>query len=196
MSDCRETRFIAHFEQSIAAKRAAQEACQQSLFQAVDLITACFREGGKIMICGNGGSAADAQHLAAEFVSRLTMDFDRPALPALALTTDTSFITAFVNDIGFEDVFKRQVEALGTSGDVLLGFSTSGNSTNVIRAMQTSRTMGIHTIGFTGQGGQVVSLAEVTLSVPSDVTQYIQETHVVLYHILCDLVERELYGYS
>ena len=166
----------------------------QSIVTAVGLLTACFRNGGKLLLCGNGGSAADAQHLAAEFVSRLTQDFDRPALPAIALTTDTSFITAYANDLHFDGIFARQIEALGQPGDVLIGFSTSGSSRNVIRAFEQASRRRMTTVAFVGIGGHLAEIANCALIVPSHKTQYIQEATIALYHIICELVERELYG--
>ena len=132
--------------------------------------------------------------MAAEFVSRLTKDFERPGLPAIALTTDTSFLTAYANDCGFEGVFTRQVQALGRPGDVLIGISTSGNSTNVIQAVELARTIGMRTVSLTGSGGRLAKLADVAITVPSDDTQHIQEVHLAVEHLLCMLVERALFG--
>ena len=140
------------------------------------------------MVCGNGGSAADAQHLVAEFVSRLVED--RPALRAVALTTDSSILTAIGNDYGYEHVFERQVEALGISGDVLLTISTSGNSKNCVQALQLARKMGIHTVSYLGNGGgSMRELSDISVIVPSNVTMNIQESHLALEHIFCLLVE-------
>jgi len=140
------------------------------------------------MVCGNGGSAADAQHLVAEFVSRLVED--RPALRAIALTTDSSILTAIGNDYGYENVFERQVEALGISGDVLLTISTSGNSKNCIRALQLARKMGIHTVSYLGNGGgSMRELSDINVIIPSNITMNIQESHLALEHIFCLLVE-------
>ena len=140
------------------------------------------------MVCGNGGSAADAQHLVAEFVSRLVED--RPALRAIALTTDSSILTAIGNDYGYENVFERQVEALGISGDVLLTISTSGNSKNCIRALQLARKMGIHTVSYLGNGGgSMRELSDISVIIPSNITMNIQESHLALEHIFCLLVE-------
>jgi D-sedoheptulose 7-phosphate isomerase len=145
--------------------------------------------GGKLMAAGNGGSAADAQHLVAEFVCRLVDD--RPAMRAVALTTNTSILTAVSNDYGFERVFARQIEALGEAGDVFLAISTSGNSPNVISALEQCRTMGIATIGLTGNtGGKMLPLCDHCLRVPSEVTMYIQQAHLALEHIFSLLVER------
>ena len=185
-----------HLESSIEVTRQTVDECLPSIVAAVDLVTASFRAGGKLMLCGNGGSAADCQHMAAELVSRLTMAYERPGLPALALTTDSSFLTAFTNDVNYEDVFARQVQALGKPGDVLIGISTSGNSTNVVRAVEQARSQGIHTIGLLGSGGALPSMVDVAIRVPSSTTMLVQETHLSVEHIICDLVERELYGYE
>ncbi len=149
--------------------------------------------GRKLLVCGNGGSAADSQHLVAEFVARLTVD--RPALRAIALTTDTSILTAAGNDYGYEHVFSRQVEALALPGDVFLGISTSGNSPNIVRALHTARRLGVHTIGFTGNGGgKMRDLCDHNIIIPSDTTMNIQESHIALEHIFCMLVERYTFG--
>jgi D-sedoheptulose 7-phosphate isomerase len=163
------------------------------ILQAADLIANSFQAGGKLLLCGNGGSAADCQHVAAEFTSRLSADYVRPGLPAIALTTDTSFLTAYANDFDFAGVFSRQVEALGKPGDVLVGISTSGNSKNVIQATEMARLMQIRTIGLTGVGGQLAQKVDVCISIPSQNTQHIQETHLAVEHILCHLVERLLF---
>jgi D-sedoheptulose 7-phosphate isomerase len=151
------------------------------------------RRGGKILIMGNGGSAADAQHLAAELVGRFLLE--RRALPAIALTTDTSILTAVGNDYGFDEVFARQVEALAMSGDLVLGISTSGNSTNVIKALTAAREKGCQTIGLLGRdGGMTAGVVDLALTVPSQETPRIQEAHQLIIHIVCDLVEKELFG--
>lgn len=156
-------------------------------------IAAALRNGRKLMIAGNGGSAADAQHLAAEFVSRLTID--RPALHAVALTTDTSILTAVGNDYGYDRVFMRQIEAVGQPSDIFLGISTSGNSPNILCALQQCRSMGIRALGFTGgSGGKMMDLCDALIVVPSRITQNIQEAHLMLEHILCGLVERYYFG--
>jgi D-sedoheptulose 7-phosphate isomerase len=169
-----------------------EDACTEALLAAVETIAQSLAAGGKVLLCGNGGSAADCQHVAAEFVGRMGNP-DRPPLPALALTTDTSCITAIGNDYGFEDVFRRQVQVVGRSGDVLVAISTSGNSTNLIRAVTTAKERGITTVGLLGRGGgALVGLVHVAIVVPSDNTQRIQEGHITLGHIICDLVERTL----
>lgn len=148
--------------------------------------------GHKILVMGNGGSAADAQHLAAEMVGRFLLE--RKALPAIALTTDTSILTSVGNDYGFDEIFARQVEALAGPGDVLIGISTSGHSRNVMRALEVGKAIGTRTIGLLGRdGGEVGPLVELALTVPGDATPRIQEAHLLIVHILCDLVEKELF---
>jgi D-sedoheptulose 7-phosphate isomerase len=178
-----------HLLQSAEIKRQTAASCAGSIARAVEVIAAVFLSRGKLLLCGNGGSAADCQHMAAEFVSRFSKDLDRRALPAIALTTDTSFLTAFGNDCGFEGVFERQVEALGSPGDVLIAISTSGNSPNVIRAVEAARKRSMSTIALTGNGGRLSAMADVPIAVPSTDTQYIQEAHLAVEHILCELVE-------
>ena len=152
-----------------------------------------FRNGGKVILFGNGGSAADAQHVAAELVNRFLMD--RRALPALALTTDTSILTAMSNDLGFESVFARQVQDMARPGDLVLGLSTSGNSENVIRGLHAARECGATTVGLTGRdGGQLKSVADICFCAPSDHTPRVQEVHIAVLHAVCEAVERELFG--
>ena len=159
-----------------------------TLAQAAEATASAMKSGRKLMVAGNGGSAADAQHLVAEFVSRLVDD--RPAMRAVALTTDSSILTAVGNDYGFELAFARQIEALGQPGDVFLGISTSGRSPNVLRALELSRQMGIITVGLTGgSGGKMPPLCDYLIKIPSDVTMYIQQAHLALEHIFCLLVE-------
>ncbi len=153
----------------------------------------CLENGGKILLAGNGGSAADAQHIAGEFVSRFA--FDRPGLPAIALTTDTSILTAIGNDYGYEKLFARQVQALGSDKDVLIGYSTSGASENIIRAFEEARKKGLYVIGFTGnRGGRIVDLCDSLIEIPSSETPRIQEGHALIGHILCGLIEAEIFG--
>jgi phosphoheptose isomerase len=178
-----------HLLQSAEIKRQTAASCAGSIARAAEVIAAVFLSRGKLLLCGNGGSAADCQHMAAEFVSRFSKDLDRRALPAIALTTDTSFLTAFGNDCGFEGVFERQVEALGSPGDVLIAISTSGNSPNVIRAVEAARKRSMSTIALTGNGGRLSAMADVPIAVPSTDTQYIQEAHLAVEHTLCELVE-------
>lgn len=189
----REDRARAHLLASIEVKQHVLESCLPQILAAADLITEAFRAKGKLLLCGNGGSAADCQHMAAEFVSRLTKDFERPALPAIALTTDTSFLTAYANDLDFQGIFARQIEALGKPGDVLLGISTSGNSLNVIRAVEIARQLNLRIITLTGNGGALTGMADAGIAVPSNNTQHIQESHLAIEHIICDLVERALF---
>jgi D-sedoheptulose 7-phosphate isomerase len=160
--------------------------------QVSDLCVKAIRGGNKVMFAGNGGSAADAQHLAAELVGKLS--FDRPGLPSMSLTTDTSILTAVGNDYGYEDVFQRQVQSIGVRGDVLIGISTSGRSKNLVKAFAAARDKGIVTVGMTGQtGGDMRALSDVCLRVPSTDTQKIQEAQIVLGHIFCGLVERTMF---
>lgn len=157
---------------------------------AGEIVTA-LRDGGRVFLFGNGGSAADAQHIAAEFVNRFLME--RETLPAIALTTDTSVLTSIGNDRGFEDIFARQVAALGREGDIAVALSTSGNSANVLKALQVARAKGMRTVGFTGRsGGRLRDCADMCFQAPSDKTPRIQEAHITVWHIICDLVEREL----
>ena len=186
-------RIADHLETSAEVKRQSIQACSQSLEDAVELLVTAFSSGNKFLLSGNGGSAADCQHMATEFVSRLTKDFERPGLPAIALTTDTSFLTAFSNDTGFEGIFERQVQALGKPGDLLIGISTSGNSLNVIRAVEAARTAGIRTLVLTGQDGRLKDLGDAAISIPSDDTQHIQEAHLAVEHLLCHLAERQVF---
>jgi D-sedoheptulose 7-phosphate isomerase len=159
--------------------------------QVADWLIETLRRGGKILLCGNGGSAADAQHVAAEFVGRFARE--RKAWPAIALTTNTSTLTAISNDYSFDRVFSRQVEAFAAKGDVIVGISTSGNSANVLEAMKTARELGCLTIGFTGQnGGLLKETVVVCLCAPSNVTARIQEAHILVWHIVCELVEQAL----
>jgi len=181
-------------EQSAEVKRKTAEACAPGIARAADLLVNTFRGGGRLLLCGNGGSAADCQHLAAEFVNGLDPRMPRPALGALALTTDTSFLTANANDFGFDHVFERQVEAHGRQGDALLAITTSGNSANVLRALERSRVQGMVSVLLTGEGGgKAAGLADVAIKVPSADAQRIQESHITIGHILCELVERALF---
>ncbi len=171
------------------------ELCADRILNAADLLIRALSQHNKILLCGNGGSAADCQHLAAEFVIRMNPAIKRPALPAVALTTDPSILTAGANDIGYDNVFARAVEALGTPGDVLIGISTSGRSESVNRALQTARARGLATIGLLGrEGGTMKDLVDCAIIVPSNDTQRIQEGHITIGHILCALVEREMFG--
>ncbi len=181
--------------ESAETKLKIQQQCLDDLLSAVDLLVSAFRNGNKLLLCGNGGSAADCQHIAAEFVIRLSHEIDRPAIPAIALTTDTSNLTAGGNDIGFENVFARNVQGLGQNGDVLLAISTSGNSPNILKAIEAAKQKEMKIIGFTGgSGGKLKSLVDVHLIIPSNNVQRIQEGHITVAHIICELVENELYG--
>jgi len=169
----------------------ATKRLQPEIERAGAIISKAIAEGHKILFCGNGGSAADAQHLAAEFVGRFQKE--RKALPATALTVDTSILTAIANDYGYETIFKRQVEALGQAGDVLVGISTSGNSANVLSAMYAAREYGLMVIGMTGMGGgKMAEICNVCLAVPSEVTARTQEMHIMIGHILCELAEADI----
>ena len=179
---------------SAEVKQKTVAECSESLLKAAQIVSASFRQGGKLLLCGNGGSAADCQHTAAEFVNRLSKDFERPGLPAISLTTDTSFMTAIANDYGFDALFARQVETLGRAGDVLLGISTSGKSPNVVLAMQAAKNRNMSTILLTGNNPNLAGTADIIIGVPSDNTQHIQETHLAIEHLLCSLVETELFG--
>ena len=170
---------------------AADAALQASLGAMADRVAASLGAGGKLLLCGNGGSAADAQHLACEFVVRMT--YNRRALAAIALTTDTSTLTALPNDYGFDYLFARQVEALGNQGDVLLGISTSGNSPNVLGALAAARARGMLTLGFTGAGGgKMAEACDLLFRAPSKTTAVIQQVHITAGHLLCSLVERQI----
>ncbi|RPI13678.1 MAG: SIS domain-containing protein [Ignavibacteriae bacterium] len=189
---------ISFFEESLkesaATKLKILESCKDDVLKAADEIVNTFKNGGKLMFCGNGGSAADCQHLATEFVIRLSHDIERPALPALALTTDTSNLTAGGNDIGFENVFARNVEGLGREGDMLIAISTSGNSKNVIKAIEKARSKKIKTLALLGgNGGKIKDIADFTIIIPSDNVQRIQEGHITVGHIFCEIAEREMY---
>jgi D-sedoheptulose 7-phosphate isomerase len=181
-------------EDSIAAKRSCIENNIETIRQAVKMLAECLKAGNKVLIFGNGGSAADAQHLAAEFVNRFQIE--RPPLAAVALTTDTSILTSIGNDYNFVDIFAKQIEALGKPGDIAWGISTSGNSANVIKAINSARKIGMTTIGMTGRGGELAACADLVFSVASDTTARIQESHITLGHILCELLERMLYPHE
>jgi D-sedoheptulose 7-phosphate isomerase len=178
-------------QDSIEAKRHCIENSIDNIIKAADMLAACLSRGNKILIFGNGGSAADAQHLAAEFVNRFQIE--RPPLAAVALTTDTSILTSIGNDYQFDEIFSKQVEALGRPGDIAWGISTSGNSVNVIQAIKAARKIGMSTIGMTGRAGELAGCVDLVFGVASDVTARIQESHITLGHIFCDLLERKLY---
>ncbi|QQG40401.1 MAG: SIS domain-containing protein [Candidatus Levyibacteriota bacterium] len=180
--------------ESADVKKKVAEECLELILIASQMIVDTFASGGKVMICGNGGSAADSQHMAGELVCMLNKVFERPGLPAIALSTDTSILTAHANDLGFEKIFKRQVNALGKAGDVLIGITTSGSSPNILAAINSARTAKIRTIMLTGNSKKTKKLADVVLSVPSSNTQYIQESHIAIEHIICEIVEDHLFG--
>lgn len=182
------------FADSLALKQRllADEGLQQRLLDVVAACVASLQAGGKILIAGNGGSAADAQHIAAELVARF--EFDRPGLAAIALTTDSSALTAIGNDYGFERLFARQVEALGRAGDVFIGLSTSGNSRNVLAALDSAARLGLTRVALCGEGGRIHALADHVLAVPSAHTPRIQEGHGLIGHALCALIEERLFG--
>lgn len=180
------------FKESAEIKNRFLKENLSRLLDVIKLISHCFEAGNKLFFFGNGGSAADAQHLAAEFVNRYIMD--RPPLPAIALTTDTSILTSISNDFSFSEVFAKQLKALGKEGDVAIGISTSGTSPNIIKAFEVAKEMGMKTIALTGNdGGSLVKIAEVSLIVPSASTPRIQEVHILIGHILCELVEHYLF---
>ncbi len=179
-------------ESADVKKRVAEE-CIDSILAASQLIADTFESGGKVMICGNGGSAADSQHMAGEFICALNKQINRPGLPAIALTTDTSVLTAYANDFGFEHIYKRQVDALGKEGDLLIGISTSGSSQNILSAINSASASNIRTIFLTGNKNDAISMADITICVPSDNTQYIQESHLSIEHTICELVEKHLF---
>ena len=182
------------FAASVAAKRDFLRHNLDRLIMAVDLVVAALRDGRTLLLFGNGGSAADAQHIAAEFVNRFKME--RRPLPAIALTTDTSALTSIANDYGYQLVFAKQIEALGRPGDVALAISTSGNAANVLRAVAVCKRIGVRTIGLTGgSGGKLAAVAEHVLCVGATTdTARIQETHILIGHVLCELVDQQLFG--
>ena len=181
------------FAASARAKEVFLKENGDALEQAIELVAGALAGGRKVLLFGNGGSAADAQHIAAELVGRYQRE--RRALPAIALTTDTSILTALANDYSYADVFARQVEALGGEGDVLIGISTSGNSANVLAAVRAAKARGLATIGLAGEsGGQLREAADVCFCVPSRSTSRIQETHITVGHALCEMIESELFG--
>jgi D-sedoheptulose 7-phosphate isomerase len=189
-------RIKAHFSDSAQLKQAAADVMAPHIARAASLLTDCLFADGKILSCGNGGSAADSQHFAAELVGRF--ERERPELPAISLTTDTSLLTAVANDYAFEQVFAKQVRALGTKGDVLLAISTSGNSPNVVAAVQAAQEREMRVIALTGKGGgrmgELLAPGDVHLCVPHDRTMRIQEVHLLTIHCLCDAIDATLLG--
>ncbi|MDH4222947.1 MAG: D-sedoheptulose 7-phosphate isomerase [candidate division Zixibacteria bacterium] len=180
-------------EESIALKEKVKSELSQKIVKLAEILTGCLKKGNKIFLCGNGGSAADAQHIAGELVVRLKPTSRRKALPAIALTVNSSILTAAANDFGFDKIFSRQVEALGKKGDCLLALSTSGESPNVNQAVKTARKMGLKTLALSGKrGGEMHRIADFSIIVPSFETQRIQEVHILIGHIVCDLVEKDM----
>lgn len=189
-----EQRVTELIEASIATKQALLSSPDVALTVAKvsEILVNALKQGNKVLLFGNGGSAADAQHIAAELVGRFA--FDRPALPALALSVNSSCVTAIGNDYGFDQAFSRQLEALARPGDVAIGISTSGNSANVLRAMSTARQIGLKTVALTGRGGgSLMNAVEYCICVPSNETPRIQECHILIGHIISELVEREIF---
>ena len=175
---------------SIAVKQKAVEENCDTLIKAVDAIGRALKKGGKIILFGNGGSAADSQHIAAEFIGRFQKE--RKSIPAIALTTDTSILTALANDYSFDIVFSRQIEGLGRSKDIAIGLSTSGKSRNVFEAIKTAKKIGMKTISFTGgTGGSIAKVSDISIIVPSKNTARVQESHICLAHVICELVEKK-----
>jgi len=192
-SDNALTQVVSSLRQGAELRIKVAEDCGRKIVEAVSLIIESLRSGGKLLFFGNGGSAADAQHLAAEFVGRFVME--RPGLPAVALTTDSSILTAVGNDYGFDQVFARQIAALGQPGDVAIGISTSGNSANVIMAVKEAKKRNLKTIGLTGKdGGELSKCVDIPITVAAENTAQIQECHIAIGHIICELVENSLFG--
>ncbi|MCK5339794.1 MAG: D-sedoheptulose 7-phosphate isomerase [Desulfobulbaceae bacterium] len=188
-----EQTIIECLQESISAKNDLVDGQMDHIVRLTKWIVAALKNDRKLLIFGNGGSAADAQHMAAEFVNRFLID--RPPLPAIALTTDSSILTSVGNDFSFDDIFVKQLQALGKKGDVALGISTSGNSKNVIKAIEEATRMGLTTVVLTGgSGGKLLDMADLTLRVPSESTPAIQETHIFVEHLVCRLVDEELFG--
>jgi D-sedoheptulose 7-phosphate isomerase len=178
-------------QESLSVKKAFFQQNSNRILQAAEQIAICLAGGHKVLIFGNGGSAADAQHMAAELVNRFKIE--RPPLAALALTTDSSVLTSIGNDYCFDDIFSKQIQALGQKHDVAIGISTSGNSPNVIKAMDAAKKAEMLTMGFSGKGGNLAQTASLAFCVDSDITARIQEVHTTLIHVLCELVERILF---
>ncbi len=185
--------FKRHITSSIETKQAllTNDSVIENILKTSQLCLDAYKKGHKVILAGNGGSAADSQHIAAEFVSRF--EFDRPGLPALALTTDTSILTAIGNDYGFEKLFARQIEANGQPGDIFIGISTSGNSKNILAAFETAKHNNITTIGLAGAGGIIQNSCDICISVPSEHTPRIQEAHILIGHMICAYVEEEYF---
>jgi D-sedoheptulose 7-phosphate isomerase len=182
-------------QESIDLKDRVKRELSEGMIEVAYALTECIRNGGKILLCGNGGSAADAQHLAGELVVRLSSDYTRSALPAITLSSNDYVLTACANDFGFDQVFSRQIEALGKPEDLLLCISTSGNSPNLIKAAEKAKEKKMKTVGLLGKdGGKLKNLSDLSIVVPSENTPRIQEVHICICHILCELIEKELFG--
>jgi len=198
MVDDMKTLISTNLVQSIMAKEAFVKESVDDILRLTDWIREVFEDGGKLLLFGNGGSAADAQHLAAEFVNRFLIN--RRPLPALALTTDTSVLTSIANDFSYELIFAKQIQALGKPEDLALGISTSGNSPNVVKGMLAARDIGMKTVALTGgtirPGGDLAAVCDLVLNVPSDSTPHIQEAHLWVEHLLCEIVERQMFAAS
>jgi D-sedoheptulose 7-phosphate isomerase len=189
--------IVRHIEENIQVKQRLLESSLDSIQSCINYFVSALKSGKKVLFCGNGGSAADAQHIAAELVVRLRSTFNRPAIPALALSVNTSIITAAGNDFGFQYIFSRQVEAIGEQDDILVAISTSGESPNVLEAVKAAKRKKIKTIGFLGgTGGNLTGEVDLSIIVPSNVTARIQETHILIGHILCEIVEELLFHKS
>ncbi len=187
-------RISACIRDSIAVKERLEAECLPAIEQCGRVLARALQAGGKILFCGNGGSAADSQHLAAELVVRLRSSVNRAAIPAIALTVDSSIMTAGGNDLGFDHVFARCVEAYGRAGDVVVGISTSGNSPNVLQALQQAQKQGLRTVGLLGgTGGSILGVCESSVVVPSTITARIQESHILIGHIWCEMIEELLF---
>ena len=189
--------LVPEFDDAIAVLQVSKSEQEHAVVAMAQVVSDCFQRGGKLLICGNGGSAADSQHMAAELVSSFMAGLARPALPAIALTTDTSILTAYSNDFGYEQVFARQVEALGAPGDCLLAISTSGNSQSVIRAAEVARAQELKVLALTGQQpNALVESADQAVCIPSSDTQAIQTAHLVVEHAICRMVESAILNSS
>ena len=188
----KKSQIIAAIKESIAVKQAIRDGLTDTIVTASEWVATTLRRGNKLLLFGNGGSAADAQHIAAEFIGRF--ERERRALPAIALTTDTSILTALTNDYSGEVIFARQVEALAQPGDLAIAYSTSGNSPNVLAGISAARAKGLRVIGLTGEGGgKMAELCDLTLRVPSRRTSRIQEAHITISHAICEVVEADLF---
>ena len=190
------SRIAAQFDESVRLKQAAKAELSEPIMRAARLFAQSLKAGGKALACGNGGSAADSQHFIAELVNRF--ERERPPLAGVALTTDTSTLTSIANDYAWEQVFSKQIRAIGRKGDVLLAISTSGNSGNVVEAVKAAHEAGVHVVGLTGNGGGKITAAlsrsDVSICVPHKVTARIQEVHLLVLHCLCDVIDHELFG--